>query len=848
MNGLLQDIRYGCRTLAKSPAFALVAILTLALGIGANTAIFNVLDSVLLRTLPVPHPHELTLLTDPESHGHAYGSQSGERTLLAFWEFRYLHDHNEVFSGVFAADSELAKIQVIISRGPAHQQEPVNIRLVSGDYFPTFAVAPIIGRFFGTETDRTRAASLFVVISYDFWQRRFARDAGIVGTKISIHHTPFEIVGVAPSGFFGETVGEAPDLWVPLTMQDAIYPGWDLMLSTTPGVLNQQMWLQVIARRKPGITLHQAGANLTIIFRRATELAIGTLAAPERRIYPGQHLVLRSGAEGSSVLRKAFGEPLRVLMALAGLVLLITCANVANLLLARGASREKEFALRLAIGAGRGRTIRQLLMESLLLAIPGALAGLLLAHWADSILLRMVSGDGGQPGTIQLNVHADARMLIFSALVAVLTSVMFGLAPALRLTRLDLSDALKSTPASPYGGSSRLIPIGKLLVIAQVAASLVLLVSTGLFVHSLIKLGEVNLGFSRDHLLAFELDPLASGIKGATAAIQFHEQLLDRISTVPGVRSATLSGNGLFEQSDAGDPIAVEGYTPQASEHLGSRMDHVGPRYFSTVGIPVLMGREIGPQDTAGEHVAVINQSFAQRFFPHANPLGKHVRDTYPSNPTELTIVGVVADARSNTLRETIAPRLYAPFFRPLWQNDSAHYQVRTFGDPASVASGLRRTINAASPDLPPIEIHAVAELVDNSLSKDRLVARLSAAFGLLATLLAAIGLYGVMTWTIARRTREIGVRMALGARPNEIFRLVLRDSFLMVSLGIAIGIPLALAATRVIQGLLFGLDGTDPVVMILASLLLIAVAILAGYLPASRAARVDPMIALRNE
>jgi predicted permease len=847
MNGLLQDIRYGCRTLAKNPAFALVAILTLALGVGANTAIFNVLDSVLLRTLPVPHPHELTLLTDPESHGHAYGSQSGERTLLAFWEFRYLHDHNEVFSGVFAADSELAKIQVIISRGPAHQQEPVNVRLVSGDYFPTFSVAPVMGRFFGTETDQTRSASPFVVISYDFWQGRFARDAGIVGTKISIHHRPFEIVGVAPSGFFGETVGEAPDLWVPLSMQDAIYPGWDLMLSTKPGVLNQQMWLQVIGRRKPGITLRQADANLAIVFRRATDLAVGTLSAPERRIYPGQHLVVRPGAEGSSVLREAFGEPLRVLMALAGLVLLIACANVANLLLARGVSREKEFALRLAIGAGRGRTIRQLLMESLLLAIPGALAGLLLARWADAILLRMVPGDGGQPGTIQLDVHADARMLIFSALVAVLTSLLFGLAPALRLTRLDLSEALKSTPASPSGGSSR-IPIGKLLVIAQVAASLVMLVATGLFVHSLIKLGEVNLGFSRDHLLAFELDPLASGIKGAAATTQFHEHLLDRISTVPGVGSATLSGNGLFEQSDAGDPIAVEGYTPQAGEQLGSRMDHVGPRYFSTVGIPVLMGREIGPQDTAGEHVAVINQSFAQRFFPHSNPLGKHVRDTYPSNLTDMTIVGVVADARSNTLRETIGPRLYAPFFRPLWQNDSAHYEVRTLGDPASVASGLRRTINAASPDLPHIEIHAVDELVENSLSKDRLVARLSAAFGLLAMLLAAIGLYGVMTWTMARRTREIGVRMALGARPNEIFRLILRDTILMVSLGIAIGIPLALAATRVIQGLLFGLGGTDPVVMMLALLLLIAVAILAGYLPARRAARVDPMIALRNE
>jgi putative ABC transport system permease protein len=337
-------------------------------------------------------------------------------------------------------------------------------------------------------------------------------------------------------------------------------------------------------------------------------------------------------------------------------------------------------------------------------------------------------------------------------------------------------------------------------------------------------------------------------VKGATAVIQFHRQLLDRLSTVPGVRSVTLSGNGLFEGSEAGDPIAVEGYTPQAGERMNSRMDHIAPNYFSTVGIPVLMGREIGPQDTVGTHVAVINQSFAQRFFPHTNPLGKHVRNTYPSNPTDMVIAGVAADARSNTLREKIAPRLYAPFFHPLWQEDSAHYEVRTFGDPATAASALRRAVTEAAPALPPIDIHAVAELVDNYLGKDRLVARLSAAFGLLAMLLAGIGLYGVMTWTMARRTREIGVRVALGARPNEIFRLVLSDTLLMVSLGVAIGIPLALAATRLIQGMLFGLGETEPVVMLLASILLIAVAISAGYVPASRAARVDPMVALRDE
>jgi predicted permease len=846
MNGLFHDLRYGYRTLAKSPGFAIVAILTLALGIGANTAIFNVLDSALLRTLPVPHPDELTLLTDPESHGHAYGSQFRERSLLAFWEFRYLHDHNEIFSGIFAADSQLAKTQVMVSRGNAQQEEPVKIRLVSGDYFPTLGVTPILGRMFGSDTDQARGAAPFAVASYSYWERRFARDPQILGTKISIHQTPFRIVAVAPPGFFGETVGEAPDLWVPLTMQDSVYPGWD-MLSTTPGEFNQQIWLQVMARRKPGITLRQADANLAIVFRRMTELGLQNLAAADRRQASGQSFIVRSGAQGASVLRGAFGQPLRLLMALVGLVLLIACANVANLLLARGAAREKEFALRLAIGAGRSRTIRQLLTESLLLALPGAVAGFLLAQWADGILLRMVPGAAGRPGEIQLDVHPDARMLLFTALVAVVTSLLFGLAPALRLTRLDLSEALKSGPGSGTGTSGRRLPASKLLVIAQVAASLVMLVATGLFVRSLIKLSEVNLGFNRDHLLAFAIDPVAGGRKGA-AIMQFHQQLLQRLSTVPGVRSVTLSAIGLFENSESGDPVAVEGYTPQPGERMGTAMDHVGPDYFSTVGIPILTGREIASRDSTGERVALVNQAFAQRFFPHANPVGKHVRDTYPGNPSDMTIVGVVADARYNSLREKTPTRLYAPFFQPLWENSTAYYEVRTFGDPASLALALRRVVNEAEPTLPPIDVHAVAELVDDSLANDRLVARLSGVFGLLAMLLASIGLYGVMSWTIARRTREIGVRMALGARPSGIFRLVLRDTLITVTLGIAIGLPLALAGTRLIQGMLFGIGGADPVVMVLASILLIAVATLAGFLPARHAARVDPMIALRHE
>ena len=848
MYGLLQDLRYGCRTLAKSPGFAMVAILTLALGIGANTAIFHVLDTAVLRALPVPHPDELDLLTDPEAHGHGYGSEGGDRSLLAFWEFQFLHNNNDVFSGVFALDSDLAKRDVSISRGGKQGQESASIRLVTGEYFATLGVTPILGHAFGIEVDQARGAAPFAVISYNYWTRLFASDTSILGAKLVIHGTPFEIIAVAPPGFFGETVGEAPDMWIPITMQDSIYPGMDL-LTTSPAILDQHLWLQVMARRKPHVTLGQAQANIDVVNRRLMQAAAQSLADQDRSGNPRQRIVVRPGAAGSSVLRKEFAEPLWILMALVGLVLLIACANVANLLLARHAAREKEFALRLALGAGRWRSIGQFLTESLLLGVPGAGLGLVFAQLADALLLRMVRAASANSGHLDLDVHPDARMLLFTTLVAFITTMIFGLIPALRLTRLDLSEALKSGRVLGIGGGARrAFSAGKLLVVAQVAASLVILVATGLFVHSLVKLSQVNLGFNRDHLLAFRVNPVAGGWKGA-AILSLHERILQTLSSVPGVRAVTLCGNGLFAQSDSGDPIAVEGYTPAQGEHLGSAMDHIGPAYFSTVGIPILMGREIGPQDShAGERVALVNQAFAQRFFPKTSPLGKHVSDTYYDKPATMTIVGVVADVKQNSVREKIRPRLYAPFFQPLWDNPAAVYEVRTFGDPATVAMALRRAVNVTAPALPPIEIQSVVELVDSSLGKDRLVARLSGVFGVLAMLLASIGLFGVMSWTMARRTREIGIRMATGALPGNIFRMVLRDTLRTVSLGIAIGIPLAVVSTRLIRSLLFGLSAADPVVMIAASILLLAVAGIATYLPARRAARVDPMEALRYE
>ena len=852
MDNLWQDLRYAIRMLAKSPGFTLLAVLTLALGIGANTAIFSVLDSVLLRSLPVAHPEQLVTLSDPDEHGSSFGSEGGDRSLLAYSEFEYFRDHNEVFSKIFAADSSLPKLEITISNSSSSagvQKESSRVRLVSGDYFATLGVNPAAGTFFTREVDRARDGSPIAVLSYALWKQRFGLDPLALGKTIQIRQTSFQIVGVTPPGFSGETVGEVPDLWIPMMMQDSVYPGRDL-LTPAKDLTNMHIWLQVMARLKPGVTPEQAKASINVVFKGLLESKVGpSISAEERRHALDQRINLQRAARGSSVLREHFGEPLKILMAMVGFVLLIACANVANLLLARGAARQREFAMRIAIGAGRGRLIRQLLTESLLLAVSGAAAGLLLAHWADALLLRMVSGGASGPPSIHLDLQPDARVLGFTLGVTLLTTILFGLIPSLFSTRLDLTPVLRSTPTGAFSEAShRRFPAGKILVVTQVAVSVILLVSAGLFVRSLSKLGEVKLGYSRENLILFRVDAAPGGYKGA-AIPRFQLDLLARISAIPGLRGATVSKDGLFSHSESADPIAVEGYTPKAGDEMHSRMDHVGPGYFSTLGIPILMGREIAAQDTPGSvRAAVINQTFARRFFAGTNPLGKHVRDTYSGNPAEMVVVGVAADAKYNNLREKALPRIYAPLANPMWENPAAIYEVRTYADPQAVAAALRQVVQEAAPTLPPIEIYTMSGLVDDSLQTDRFIEQLASAFSLLALLLAAIGLYGLMAFTVARRTRDIGIRLALGAEPGNVLWQVLRETLVLVMIGIAIGVPLALGSTHFMRSMLFGLGFADPVAILSATTLLALVAALAGFLPARRASQVDPMVALRYE
>src|SRR5712672_2061315 len=488
MRILLQDLRYAVRLLLKNPGFAIVAVLTLALGIGANTAIFSVLDSVLLRTLPVAHPEELAVLTDPDSHGSTFGGQGGERSLLAYSEYQYLRDHNEVFSHIFAADSQLPEVDATIGNTSVRSQartETVRVRLVTGAYFGTLRIKPAAGQLFTPEVDRARGGAPIAVISYSFWKQRFGLNPSALGRTIQIRSSSFEVVGVSPPGFFGETVGQAPDVWIPITMQDVIYPGRDLLTASPQGLLNQHIWLQVMGRLKPGITTTQTNANLNVAFKRLIESLLGTgLTEAQRREFLDQRLKVQSAARGASTLHHAFGEPLKFLMALVGLVLLIACANVANLLLARGAARQKEFVMRLAVGADRYRLVRQLLTESLLLAFLGAGTGIFVAFWVDSLLLQMVQGVTKGPAAIQLNVQPDARILAFTFVVTLLTALLFGLYPSLHATKLDLSGRMKSAASVAPGESSfaRHLPLSKALVVAQVTFSLVLLVAAGLFV------------------------------------------------------------------------------------------------------------------------------------------------------------------------------------------------------------------------------------------------------------------------------------------------------------------------------------------------------------------------------
>jgi predicted permease len=837
----LHDLRFAGRTLARTPVITSIAVLSLALGIGANTAIFSLIDTVLLKLLPVRDPQSLVLLSDPESNGVSVGSHGGERNLFSYGEFEHIRDKQQVFDGMFVAQSEAQRVRAGIDGGPL---EDVRERLVSGAYFSVLGVTPIIGRAFGEADDRTEHGAPYAVLSYSFWDRRFGRSADVLGKRISIGTALLSVIGVAPPGFSGETVGDTPDVWIPMMMQPDVMPGRN-WLKDDETVVTRVEWLQMMGRLKPGATLAQAQANVSLVFRQLLEsYQVSGLSEQQRRNQLEQTIKAREGGKGASSLRGDFGQPLVVLMALVGLVLLIACANIANLLLARAAGRQKEIAVRLALGASRAQLGAQMIAESLLLAAFGGAVGVGLATAAAKLLVRLVS-NGDQ---VPVEAHTDLRALAFTAALALVTGLLFGLVPALRAARFDVAPALKENARGVTGGSR--VTLGKVLVVVQIAVSLLLLIGAGLFVRTLRNLEGVDIGYARENLMVLGIDSLSAGYKGQRA-LALYNRVLDDIRAIPGVRGATYSDNGIFSGSSCGTQLYVEGYTPAKGARTGTRCEAIGPGYFATLGVTILRGRDLTLADmTPNSKVCVINQAMAKDFFEGRDPIGKHIKDLYPGSTSEYEIVGVAKDFRTDSLRGNVIRHFYAPVSNAVGGGvpSEVGFEVRTVAAPGSVASAIRHKIQEVDRTIDVGKPRSVEELIDRRVLQQRIIAELSSFFGVLAVVLAAIGLYGVLSYAVAQRTNEIGIRMAVGAGRGRVVWMILRETLAMFAVGTLVGGAAAVALSRLVQSQMFGVKGSDPITIAGAAALLAAIAAFASAFPAMRAAKVDPMIALRVE
>jgi predicted permease len=826
-----RDVEYALRTFRRSPLFTLVAVLSLALGIGANTAIFSLITALLLRPLPVHQPDRLVAVGNPIRTGSlSEGSIRGD--LYSYPMYRQIRDRNHAFSGVYAS-GRTGHLQVRLA-GAAADLERVRGRLVSGNFFSVLGVRAAQGRAFTPAEDRAPGASPVVVVSHDFWVERLARDPAVLGSVLTINHSPFTVIGVMPPGFFGDIVGQPTDLWIPVTMQQQANPGrafldrWD------------ESWLLLMGRLRPGASVAQARAEVEALY--AQVVAEGASLGIPKDVLPGPDapkVMVGPGGTGFSWLRKQFAQPLVMVMALVALVLLIACANVAGLLLERAAGRAKEISVRLSLGAGRGRLIRQLLTESVLLSCGGAALGVLFSLWAGPALLRLAGGSAPIP----LDLHLDARILGFTAAVALLTGVSFGLAPALRATRVELAPALKENSRSLAGSGGRW-RLGKLMVVMQFVLSLLLLAGAGLFVRSLRNLQSLDLGFQRDRLLLMSVDPVAAGLTGARLQ-DFPLRLAERLRAVPGVEKVSFSENGVFSGTENSTTTTVEGFTPGQGKALGTtelNYDHVGPDYFATLGTHLLAGRDLGPLDRKGAPLAaVINEALAKLCFAGRPPLGRHIK----VGDQSFEIVGVASDARDHDVREAAPPRYFTSMEQAEGIGSTYNFEIRS-QHPGALVEPVRQAVRAYDPNLPINEIRPLAVMISDALNHEQLLAELAVVFGVLALLLASIGLYGVISYTIARRTNEIGIRMALGAARPAILGMVLRETLLLVLAGVAIGVPATLALGRLVASTLFGLSPRDPVTLTAATVILLGVSLVAGAIPGARATQVDPTEALR--
>lgn len=831
---LLQDVRYGLRQLRRSPGLTAVAVLSLALGIGANTAIFSLMNAVMLRNLPVKNPPQIVLLGSGREAGST--DDLGETTLYSWMFYRQLQQKNRAFSSVCATTSLLFR-SLHGAVGASGALEPMNVQLVSGTYFSMLGVAPVLGRSFTQADDEPAGGHSIAIASYSWWKRRLGRNPHVLGTTVTIGSTVYTIIGVAPPEFFGTTVGQSPDLWIPLSMEKQVSPGWNGL---------DDKWfesLYILGRLKPGVSIAQAEANVNLLARQIWHGFAGpVLTRDQQRTLNHTRIPLTSAARGLSRLRRQYSTPLLILMILVALVLLIACANIANLLLARSTTRQKEVSLRMAIGAGRGRLIRQMLTESLLLAFIGGALGIAVAAWASEALLAMIS-TGPQP--IPVHVAPDARVLLFTLAVSAATALIFGVIPALRATRIDLAPALKEGRGMASGASRG--RLAKSLIVAQVGISLVLLVGAGLFLRTLMNLTNLNAGFNKQNVLLFNIDPADVGYKKDYRLISLFQQIEQRVEAQPGVRAASISFFN-FSQGAWDGSVTVPGANPPSGIPNDVLFNVTGPDYFKTMGIPLLAGRIFTEHDTAASaKVAVINEAMAKAYFPGGSPIGRSftIGGTW-SSKSSIEVVGVVNNAKYMNLEERHWPAAYFPYTQNVqFYND---LEVRYTGDPGVIISEVRHAVGKVDHRLPIAYQKTLAQQVDASFARQALTARLSAFFGLLAVFLSSIGIYGVMSYTVRRRTSEIGIRMALGARPGRVLRMVMGEVVLLTGIGLAVGVPAALAGGRWVASLLYQLKPADPAVLAAAIAALFVAAVAAGFFPALRASRVDPMTALRHE
>jgi predicted permease len=834
LESIARDLRYALRSLEKRPAFTLTVIATLALGIGANTAIFTLVDALLLRPLPVSHPEQLVIVGDPAAvNNNNVGSPLTD--YVSFPLFEDVRERNTVFSDMYATGWS-GPIDVQMGSGAGATAEQPHARFVTGNFFSMLGVRPYVGRTFTAAEDKTPGQDPVAVLTYDYWRRRFSSSNAAIGSVMRVNDVAVTIIGVTPPGFRGDIVGQPLDFWLPMMMDPIIQPQMNKV--------NDRAWSWVVmmGRLEPGVALEQARVQVSAVEANAVRDHLSGLELAEfNQSVKDSPIQVVSGARGFSERRAVYGKALWVLMAAVGLVILVVCANVSSLMLARTVARGREMTVRMTLGAGRRRLVQQLLVEGAVLAIVSSVLGLFAAMWGTRALLATVSAST----PLAIDTTPDARVLAFTATLTLGALLIFGLLPAFRATRVDLAASLRSHGRNVMGAArAGRIPLGRTLVVAQIALSMLLLLGGGVLTRSMQHLLHSDIGLDRDHDVAVRVRTMRSRYAGASLG-QFRRDLAESVSRVPGVDAVAFADHGLFSGGASGYHVDVSGFIPQADSERTVSLDRVGPDFFHAIGARLIRGRDIEPRDLLTRPAAVvINETMAKQYFGARDPLGA----TVTMNSVAYTIVGVVRDFESSDVRAQPHREMYVVFNNPdSGETGQAKLAVHVRGDPAQFVGPIRRAIQDVDPTLPTL-VDPVNDLVRGTVSEDVLLVAVTMFFCIVTLVLAALGLYGITAYSTSQRTSEFGLRAALGAEPGSVTRMVLGESVRVATLGVAIGVPTGLAATRLIRSQLFGVGAIDVPSLGIAIAVLAVTVVTASYVPARRAAKVGPLEALRLE